>query len=67
MTKPSMPQWAQRPDPEFLTALERMRRKYAWHLDTKPVLLWRGTPDEEPLTVELMLLAAERRAADELD
>ena len=37
--KPQMPEWAKHPDPSYVSDLERLRRRYAWGFDQRPLLL----------------------------
>jgi hypothetical protein len=67
LTKPQMPPWAMNPDPSYVDAIERLRRRYAWHLDAKPLILSEGSQWEEPFTVELALEFGERLASETLE
>lgn len=37
--KPQMPEWAKHPDPSYVTALEHLRRRYAYGYDQRPLIL----------------------------
>ena len=66
MTKPQMPEWARKPDPSFVTALERLRRRYAWGYDQRPLKV-STAHGEDVLDMDTAIVWAEIRARAELE